>query len=471
MYLNSPDGVNIQVRGGALASACSMKDDLDVRLYLEDIRNAFIGNTNGNQERCINVCIKLKKQADQIQAGVQVSQTGDEQENQLFLSCVSRCVKLNQSEAAESLSKSFSGFANYSFERGDEFFPEEYSLKSGFQDKLLVMGYRESTDCNIRSAELFLYCAVKPRRWQRVHMFMTLEDEGDIPLILPPNTKTATSRSTKLAEVLPKIFLELPGKVFRDCKITQRTMQMLVPLSWSISDAFRYNYSRVTIAEDYEECDIREEQDALKALRASGCPMFQESQFVTLKRRSNYEFLVTDGRNKYMLHKAHFTFVDTYSRKESKMFLERMLKIWRLTTCDGMPDFTGAVLDDSWTYVIGFIYKPQTMLLSDALACAPSKQYTIPRDLRRYWAKQIIKTVKEVHTKGYCIGVLRTYITEEISIELYCTWEANLLEYNQYGHLAPELREQPAGSFTQESDIFSLGLKLWELSEHIPSFK
>ena len=249
MHFNSLDGVNVQVRGGALTSAYSIKDDLDVRVYLENIRNAFISNTNDNQEQCINVCIKLKKQADQIQAGVQVSQTGDEQENQLFLSCVSRCVKVNPSEAAESLSKSFSGFANYSFERSGEFFPEEYSLRPVFRDELLVMEYNESIDCNVRSAEIFLYCAVKPRRWQRVHMLMTLEGEGDIPLILPPNTKSGALRSIRLVGGLPKIFLELPGKVFRDYKLTQRTTQIFVPLSWSVSGAFQYDYSRVTIAE------------------------------------------------------------------------------------------------------------------------------------------------------------------------------------------------------------------------------
>ena len=71
-----------------------------------------------------------------------------------------------------------------------------------------------------------------------------------------------------------------------------------------------------------------------------------------------------------------------------------------------------------------------------------------------------------MHTKGDCIGTLTTFITEKISTELHCSWEINLLQYNFFGNL----RKQPAGSFTQESDIFSLGCRLWELSEHIPSF-
>ena len=111
--------------------------------------------------------------------------------------------------------------------------------------------------------------------------------------------------------------------------------------------------------------------------------MFQESQFVILKRRNGYQFFVTDGKNKYELHKARFTFVDTCSRKDSKVFLEQMLKVWRLITCDGMSDCKGVVLDDSWTHIVGFVYKPQILHLSYALAYAPSKQYTIPRDLRR----------------------------------------------------------------------------------------
>ena len=77
----------------------------------------------------------------------------------LFFDCLSRLAEQKSIEAIESLSRSFSRPADYFFEKGSNFYPEQYSHNSHLQDCMIY--------------------AINPRKWQRVHLHAASETYTD----------------------------------------------------------------------------------------------------------------------------------------------------------------------------------------------------------------------------------------------------------------------------------------------------
>ena len=471
--LDSPIRTDILANRGALLPVYLGKDNLNVTLCLENIRDAFVSSAGGeNQGFQVNICIKLAKQLDQIQASIQDSQTRQtetnhtQQDHQILLDCTSRCTSLGPTEAANGLSKLFSGSASYFFERHGGFHPEQYSLEQIFRDRFVLVGSTESAEHNVRTIEKFLLYAITPRKWQRVHVLVTLEDNDELSKIWPPKASINHRSFTGLP---PKSILQLLEDVLRECDFTQRITRLLLPINQSVTGAWRYDHQKIEVDEDQKQFDIRAEFDTLEHFQALKCPTYEESELTTLKRLQFQCFLVTNGRNNYVEHKTRFSYKVNSQEPENgiQVFLKGMVKFQKLSDCSSIPRFEGIVLDDSRTYIKGFLCELVWVDLDKALAFAQTKQYTIPRALRRYWARQLIFGVSEVHAMGECVGRLRVQISQDTDMMFYDFWRSLSYLRNSDGRRPPELRDLQHSEGTQKGDIFQLGLILWRLSEHL----
>ena len=480
--MQDPVGINIEVGLGDTQKSLihPARDNLSINLFLADIRNAFTRIPRANRDVRIDICVEMAKQSDQLKTSIRVQESDctehgrEKQEadrDQVLLNCISRCTKQKPLEAAEGLSRLFSGSADSSFERGRDFFPEQYSINQTLSDRMFFLASKETNETNGYSIELFLNYLVKRRRWHRVHICVTAADKtGDLAMIPLSTIHAYGFRMWKP----PQSFVRLLESVLQDLDLTGPVTKVYLPLYHHASGNFRYDFEEVQASIDYQQKDLLEriEVDAISRLRGMGCAQYQESQLTTLKRLQPDTFLVTDGSGEYVEHKAPFART-IFEENEFKTFVEDMMKIQKLSDCPGIVKFIGVVLDDHRNHVKGCLLESAFLGLNGVFFWAKLKNYIVPRALRRLWARQLITSISEMHSRGLVVGSLTISISHSLDIRLPNLWGKLRYLPDGEGLRPPELRgvkvqTRECVEFSQKGDIFQLGLFLWTLSEHIP---
>ena len=454
-----------------------VQGDLNVNVFLTGIRNIFMKSPEASQDTGINICIEIARHSDQLKTFARVQQV-DSTENQqkedetdqdqVFLNCISICKKRKPSEAAEDLSRSFSGSTDFSFERGNNFYSEQYSVNQTFQDRMVFVASKETYISNGYSIELFLRYIVKRRRWQRVHVYITAMDKiGDLANI-PISGYHWSGQLTIWTP--PQSFVLMLESVLQDLELTGSVTRVDLPLYQDDSYTLQYNFESVQANEDYGQKDLldRVDADATRYLQNMGCMQYRESQLSILKRLQPDKFLVTDGSSEYFLFVVPFART-VWDKSEIQLFVEAMMKAQALSSCQGVSRFIGVLLDDHRDCIKGYLTESRLASLAYVLSVAESRKYTIPQALRRLWARQLITSVSEIHSKEALMETPNVSISHSLNIvQELIQWVPTQLGAFYPPELTPgkDLLSQDIG-LAQKSDIFLLGYELWKLSEHV----
>ena len=455
------------------------QDNLSIDISLAGIRNVFTRSQKANRDVRIDICIEIAKRSDQLKTSVRVRHDDDaenEQErpeadhDQVFLDCILRCTKQKPLNAAEGLSRSFTGSADFSFERGSSFFPEKYSVNQTLHDRIFFLASKGTNRANGYSIEFFVNYIVKRRRWQRVHVHATAAAKIGSFAMVPVSTFHHFTSTWQP----PRPFIQLLENVLQDLELTDPVAKVYLPIYSHANGTFQYDFEEVQAKVDYEQKDLLEriEVNAIRCLRDTGCAQYQESQLTTLKRLWLTEFLVTDGSNNYIEHKAPFAHT-VLKVNEFKQFIEQMMKARKASEYQGVTKFIGVVLDDHRNHVKGYLLEPILSGFNAIFSWAKRKNYMIPRGLRRLWAKQLIASILELHSRGIVIGRLTMSISHSLDVLHHNFWRNFQFLPDTEGLRPPELRTgkdmaSECMEYSQKSDIFQLGMLLWRLFEHVP---
>ena len=477
-----PADINIKI-GSANTQQSSIQsawNDVNINIFLAGMQNVFTKSPKASRDTRIDICIEIAKQSDQLKTLVRVQHTNptdnqqkerETDQDQVFLDCISRCVKRKPSEAADALSRSFSGSADFSFERGSNFYPEQYSITHALVERTFFVASKETYKATEYSIELFLYYLAKRRRWQRVHVYVTAANKtGDLAMI----PISATDQYEYLVWKPLQSFVQMLESVLQDLELVDPVARVYLPLYCHAGGTFQYDFESVQVNVDCEQKHLLEtiEGDTIKRLRDMGCTQYQESQLISLKRVGANAFLVTDGSSNYLEYKAPFART-AWTTNEFEVFIEDMMQARSLSDCQGVVKFVGVVLDDHRNHIRGYLIESVFSALRRVISFAQLKNYIIPRTLRRYWAQQLVASVSEVHSKGMAIGDYMA-ISISHSLDLRQSRFPWILRYRfgPTGHQSPELRNgkdlvPESIESTQKRDVFQLGLNLWYLCEHV----
>ncbi len=149
-----------------------------------------------------------------------------------------------------------------------------------------------------------------------------------------------------------------------------------------------------------------------------------------------------------------------------------------LRGCTGIVEFIGVVLDDTRLHFRSYLHEyPVLGTILTTLVCAQSKSEVVPWPARETWARQIIRAISDVHSKGSVVG--RLCMLNKIGVRADGTAILTGIRIserhlsNKGGLLAPELRnisktdrKTPEEMVNFRTEIFQLGLILWLLAEH-----
>ena len=443
--------------------------------WLSEVRDTVLG--------CIQPQTSLLTRISQIQAdhseqlsrlGTMFSKDRSETESEdastedLFLDCVSRFTVQEPGEALATLSRSFTGSATYYFERNTDYCPEQYSNSLLFTERMIMVTAAEANDGH-HSIECFFYYASKPRQWCRVHLLVLLEEGLTPEMVLG----SAAIQDTVQRDIIPSSFKNILETMLQDVELFDSVTEIFLPLLWHSAGHLQFDFSTVETKIDHQEMLLTGETQILKQIREIGCPQFSESEIATIRYIQSNIFLVSMGSSEYIEHKAPFVHAGQTQENGFHVFVQQMLKTQSLSNCSGVAKFAGVVLDDSRTHVKGFLCEPVFSSLDNLLSHARNKKYTIPQELRLLWARQIVETICQIHSRGVVIGRLRASLSQDMNMVLNEFWNHLRSLRNADGRMPPENRNETtthmrSGEFSQKGDIFQLGMILWRLSEQMP---
>ena len=94
----------------------------------------------------------------------------------VFLDCVSRFTSSDSPTSIDKVRASFYGSPEYQFESKSSFFPEQYTTQGIFEERIFVNAIMQ-LEQDVQTYRYFLTYAQTSRRWQRILLSITIEDD------------------------------------------------------------------------------------------------------------------------------------------------------------------------------------------------------------------------------------------------------------------------------------------------------
>ena len=230
------------------------------------------------------------------------------------------------------------------------------------------------------------------------------------------------------------------------------------------------------MAEDRLEIETSDEVRMLQDIDDLGCLQYLASDIIMVSRLTTSSFRVwVEGR---MCVEQKMLFANDRADGENG-FLAVFNDLKRLNSlrgCPGVVDFNGVVLDDTRRHLRSYLYElPLLANVQWLFGAAENRSQVIPWPIREQWARQIIRAVANIHSRGHVIGLLRlggigvrangAVVVTVLKSSPY-TW------HNRRGKWPSEWRKgststsvPPRDMMSFRTDIFQLGLILWQLTQ------
>ena len=395
-------------------------------------------------------------------------------ESDIFFDCISR---LSLEDSVSLLNESqgvICASPGGCFERSPSFYPEQYTVDGLFSNPLFVFSMKPSEE-DYRKQNYFLVYAETPRRWRRITISATFHGVQKQSAILATRDLDNAEAGYKM---LPRIVRNQFDTLIPRLELYESITNISFSFEQNQSGQIVSISTGTKISEDLAEVRMSGEDQILYDLEDLGCAQFLESEIIVQSRMLSSYFIVRVESRTCIERKAPFVNAGEQGENGFRNYFDDLKLLKSMRGCNGVAEFIGIVLDDTRSHLRSYLLEyPILGNVMKILIGAQLKSETLPWDIRESWARQIIQTVSEIHSRGSLVGGLLWM--EEIGIRANGTVVlTGLRTYprhfeNRSGKMAPELRDishingRTLGKMvTFRTEIFQLGLILWKLAEH-----
>lgn len=360
-------------------------------------------------------------------------------------------------------------------ELSSSFCPERFTIDGLFRNPLFVISEKRSAKC-LWTHEYYVLYAETSRRWRRLTISANFEGLPDQASIFGLDS---THESEQFNIALPTVVEDHVNMQLSYVDQFTSVTHLSLYLERNESGLVFNDPARTKTSEDYLEVCSSGEDQMLYDIEDLGCKQFLESEIITQSRKSSSCFIVRVESRVCIERKAPFVNSGIHGKNGFRSFFDDLKYLKSLRGCRGAAEFIGVVLDDTRTHLRSYLYEyPALASILTMFVGARSRSEVIPWYIREVWARQMVETVAEIHSRGSLVGML--YWLGEIGIRANGTIVFTALKPSQRhfaprpGMMAPELRGVSSTDVSTlekmvnfRTEVFQLGLLLWMLAEHI----
>ena len=393
----------------------------------------------------------------------------DEMESSLdeFFDCLSRFSDNDSVAVLEDIQTKVTGSPNPYFESSALFCPEQYTLDRLFDERIFLSAMIQSQE-DERAQKYFIDFVYEPRKWRGVVVLATPQTKWTQLLL----RYSIINIGFGMRKKLPGVIHESLSKLLPTLDLFDSVTSITLPFSQDNSGALVVDLDEVEMAEDMTEVALCCEDQIMLDIEDLDCAQFLESEIITQYHLSSPYFVVWVESQSCIERKAPFRGARPQDRSSFQEFCDDLKLNSSLRGCSGVVQLIGVVLDDTRRHLRSYLHESLSTNIEAIFESAAHQGEIIPWHIREAWAQQIITAVYEVHQRGIAPVLVSSYM-----ISIRANGSAMILPRsprpsdNLNGHLAPELRESGRKKRLQETskfrtDIFRLGLILWQLAEH-----
>jgi hypothetical protein len=365
------------------------------------------------------------------------------------------------------------------FELSHGFFPELYIIGEGPSSIRLLTycAYEEHATALSRTNSYLIFFSKCQRQWQRLTLSITISRKSrywnytKLSASRPGRARSTHQLPPSLQAHAENFISEIEDSGDGFC------------LSLSVSEGDEVRSSTLSsnnhTFSGYSETSFAA-REALELFRHMGCRQYFENEIVQLAIVRCWGSFATcvEGQLRYE-HKISFL------PNDQSIYTIQLLHC--LNGIQGIAKFIGIVVDSSAQYLKSFLVEmPGKGWMRDIISKSRKEGKIIPWPRRERWAKDIVASVSQVHSKGFVIGTLYGMTKASIAIDnmdraLLCSFQNTIWTgENIPGYLPPEyLRQIPQCgegswasyehqmlSITPHCDIFHIGLLLWSIASN-----
>ena len=397
---------------------------------------------------------------------------------EVFFDCVSRFSSHVPGPSIDELQVNFFESPEYRFESLPSFYPEQYVSEGSISKELFAIAMLQSTD-SPQTIRYFLDYAETARRWQRVVVFATFYGERQ-----QTDALRVTSSDDRLwggLKALPPAVHSLLRTLLPSIEFYSSITRISLDLKVGESGQIMAESERIEVVEDESEVSKPDEMEFLQYMNTICCKQYVESDVVTYSRNNSNSYKVYVDSEACIETKVVFASGKKQGTNAFQDYLAEIKHCISLRRCANVSEFRGVVLDDSRRHLRSYLKElPMFTSLEVLLGLANSRSKTIPLLIRELWARQLVQAVVEIHSQGLILGAFNLHGVAiradgtAIFHRFRCS-EKYMVDRN--GWAPPEFRHTYRGSYSSpairdelnsQTDIFQLGLVLWQVMEHIP---
>ena len=397
---------------------------------------------------------------------------------EVFFDCVSRFSSHDPGPSIDELQVNFFGSPEYRFESLSSFYPEQYVSEGSITKELFAIAILQSTD-SPQTIRYFLEYAETARRWQKVVVFAAFYGE------LQQTDALRVASSDDLAwsghRALPSAVHCLLRTLLPFIKFYSSITRISLDLRVGESGQIMAESEKIEVVEDESEVSKSDEVEFLQYMNSIYCKQYVESDVVTYSRHTTNSYKVYVDSEACIESKVVFANGKKQGTNAFLDYLDEIKHYISLRHCANVSEFKGVVLDDTRRHLRSYLKElPMFTSLETLLALANSRSKTIPLLIREFWARQLVQAVVEIHSQGLILGAF-----DPNSVAIRTDGTAIFQRFrrsgkyirNHIGLAPPEFRHLYRDSYSSpairdelnsQTDIFQLGLVLWQVMEHIP---
>ena len=394
-----------------------------------------------------------------------------------FFDCMSRFSVENSAPSVDGSHAMVSSSPDSCFEKSSSFCPERYTTDGLFSDPIFVFGMIQS-EKYYQTQNYFLLYAETPRQWRRITELATFDGIQEQSGILGVRALDNFEVNYK---ILPRVLWNQLNVLLPRLELFNSVTNLTLSFKENESGQIVGGSTVTEISEDFLEVKMSNEDRILNDIEDLGCAQFLESEIIVQSRMSSSCFMVRVESRTCVERKVPFVSSGTQGENGFHTYFNDLKLLNSMRGCTGVAEFVGVVLDDTRLHLRSYLYEyPVLGNILTILICAQSKFEAVFWYIRESWARQIIKAISEIHSKGSLVGGLLWL--NDIGIRADGTAVLTGLRtsqryfQNNSGFMAPELRDVSQTNtntlgkmVTFRTEIFQLGLILWKLAEHKPN--
>lgn len=346
------------------------------------------------------------------------------------------------------------------FELSQSFFPEQYSITPATRRIRVYDGSEISCSSTTRVDEYHLFYSATPRQWCSVSLTITtfigsvFWDLSKLPQVpLPPPREATIPR--KLEAQLER-YLQEDGP---SDDLTRLSVELF---------GDKHTESMSLFHKKVLQAPPNAAQRLLDFVRDLGCSIFPDKAVCfQMYAPQPREFVCALPGRKYCSERR----IRCNDRN-----LEDLK--WELSFYNCLKDsrhvsnLVGVVTDHKVRYIKSILRDAEPGGIWALILDFSKKKEAIPLHMRLDWARQIIAGLRDIHEKGFVVGKLEIHSlgvdnSGNIQLHGHCR-QAQVSELRPL-FVPPEFRTSGTPdsvfSFTSRSDLFQLGVLLWQIAE------